>query len=480
MSIESFDKSDGGVLRAQTALVADFTSSSNHEHFSRPVDQSLNFSSDNKSLIFGTSGLYPAQDTPLARSVEFDKLNTHHSRDGEPESLSRSEVTKGAYDIIVGSNTNGNNKVDLNEWLSVAPLFGYNEQDARSTYAEGVRQAEEGQSLYQITKNLVTPEVMDAADTDDDGRIDRSEFDVWIDEVCHRHHHHPDSDDPRATPDAVPIEVPTGSGQVPLQPPDIPVSTPIFPIDPFTTTPDNPFIPVTTPTNPVETPLIPVTNPTAPIDTPTAPATLPTTQPTDTPVTAPAIKPTPGNSGTDLSSLFSAGDSGVTTQEMQHARDIANALPEDMKQALLANHVQLSIESGFSGGAQGQNSGTIGSFYADSGMADQSEVHELYEMYGQVTSGGAGSWSDSKAVGLADNGLNAAGSTAYNEGDLNDTVGTVQGDGDHLSNAFVADFFASHPGLNQDQIGQGTLALVSQDDPSLVAYIAQSQGLTQA
>ncbi|HEY9731137.1 MAG TPA: hypothetical protein V6C89_04460 [Drouetiella sp.] len=472
MSIESFDRSDGGSLRAQTALVADFTNSPN-EHFSRPVDQSLNFSSDNKSLIFSNNGLYPSQNDALANSAEFDKLNTHHSRDGEPETLSRNEITRGAYDIIVGSNTNGNNKVDLNEWLNVAPAFGFDEEHARATYAEGVKEAEEGKSLYEITKNLVTSKVMGDADTNGNGRIDRTEFDDWIDEVCHKHGHHPDCDDPpETTPDLVPV-IPD---QPPAQPPDVPMAPITYPLDtPLTTIPDNPFVPVTTP--PIETPIVPVTNPTVPTDIPNTPVTTPITTPIDTPT--PVTKPTP-NQGTDLSSLFTAGDSGVTTEEMQHARDIANALPEAMKKALLANHVRLTVQSGFNGGAQGQNSGLDGSFYADSGMADQSEVHELYEMYGQVTSNGAGSWSDSRAVGLADSGLSSAGATAYNEGDLNDTVGNIQGDGDHMSNAFVADFFASHPGLLQDQLGRGTLDLVAQDDPNLVAYIAQSQGLVQA
>ena len=113
-------------------------------------------------------------------------------------------------------------------------------------------------------------------------------------------------------------------------------------------------------------------------------------------------------------------------------------------------------------------------------MADQAEVHELYEMYGQLSGGGAGSWSDAKAVSLSDAGMNAAGPSVNNEGDLNDTVGNIQGDGDHMSNAFTADFFATHAGLNQDSYGQDTLALTAQDDPSLVAYIAQAQGLTNA
>ncbi len=228
----------------------------------------------------------------------------------------------------------------------------------------------------------------------------------------------------------------------------------------------------------------PATPTTTPLDTPT-PTTPTTPTPIDTPTpTTPAPigtgTGTGTRTGTDLSSLFSAGDSGVTAAELQHAVTVADALPEDMKQSLLANHVSLTVDSGFAGGAQGQNNGTSGSFYADSGMADQAEVHELYEMYGQTTSNGPGSWSDSKALGLADAGMNAVGSSVYNEGDLNDTVGNNQGDGDHMTNAFVADFFATHPGLSQDTVGQSVLTQTALDDPALTAYIAQAQGLTQA
>ncbi len=214
---------------------------------------------------------------------------------------------------------------------------------------------------------------------------------------------------------------------------------------------------------------------------PAPPPELPPAPPPEQPPTpTPTPNPTPGT-GTDMTSIFQQGDSGVSSTQMQHAIDIANALPEDMKQTLLANGgVSLSVLSGFNGGPQGQNSGTSGDFYADSGMADQAEVHELYEMYGQLSNGGAGSWSDSKAVSLADAGMNAAGPSVNNEGDLNDTVGSNQGDGDHMSNAFTADFFATHAGLNHDSYGQDTLALTAQDDPALVAYIAQAQGLTNA
>lgn len=211
------------------------------------------------------------------------------------------------------------------------------------------------------------------------------------------------------------------------------------------------------------------------------PRPLPKPTPAPEPLPEPQPKPQPNPvDGTDMSTVFRRGDSGVTQDEFQHAVDIANALPEEMKQTLLANGISMSVRSGFDGGAQGQNNGISGEFYADSGLADQAEVHELYEMYGQLSNGGPGSWSDNRAVALADAGMRAVGNSVYYEGDLNDTVGDLKGDGDHLSNAFTADFFATHPGLNRDSYGQSTLSRTVQDDPALTAYIAQALGLVDA
>lgn len=183
------------------------------------------------------------------------------------------------------------------------------------------------------------------------------------------------------------------------------------------------------------------------------------------------------NSGTDMSSIFTR-TAGVSDADYKHSLAIANALPEDMKKTLLANGVSLELDAGFNGGPQGTNDGTQGQYYVDSGMADQAEVHELYEMYGQISNGGAGSWSDSQAVALSDKGLQANG--GRNEFDLNDTVGNVHGDGDHLSNAFTADFFATHGNLFQDSVGGDLLQGVVQDDPALCAYVAKAQGLQDA
>ncbi|HEY9772364.1 MAG TPA: hypothetical protein V6C81_00990 [Planktothrix sp.] len=190
-----------------------------------------------------------------------------------------------------------------------------------------------------------------------------------------------------------------------------------------------------------------------------------------------------GTGSLDMSSLFTAGDSGVTSAEMQHAVTLANDLPTDMKQALLNSGVSMTMLSGFQGGPEGENDGTSGDFYVDSGMADQAEIHELYEMYGQVTSSGGGSWSDSQAVSLSDSAMtniNNGTAAGGNPGDLNDTVGQYTGDGDLMSNSFVADFFASHPGLDQDTVGQSVLQSTDADAPQLEQYIAQQQGLSDA
>jgi hypothetical protein len=239
---------------------------------------------------------------------------------------------------------------------------------------------------------------------------------------------------------------------------------------------DSPQPPYSPPSSPIAPPGgDPITPPGG---DPITPPGVPTTPPGGDPTLPPGGGPNTPPTGTDLSSIFTQGDSGVTSPQMQHAIDIANSLPEDMKQALLANGVTMELDSGFNGGPEGQNDGTYGQFYVDSGMADQAEVHELYEMYGQVTANGAGSWSDSQAVGIADNTMSRT--DCSGEADLNDTVGNIQGDGDHMSNAFTADFFATHPGLDQDVYGQSVLSQTEQDDPTLEAYIANAQGLADA
>jgi hypothetical protein len=127
-------------------------------------------------------------------------------------------------------------------------------------------------------------------------------------------------------------------------------------------------------------------------------------------------------------------------------------------------------------------------------MTDQALVHELYEMVGQISpSTIAGSWNDAKAVKIADKDtariLNGNGE---DPGDLNDTLSEVQfangfqdpnnvhGDGDLMSNAFVADFYATNQSLYQDKIGGSTLLTTIQNAPDLVSYIAKAQGLTDA
>jgi len=166
---------------------------------------------------------------------------------------------------------------------------------------------------------------------------------------------------------------------------------------------------------------------------------------------------------------------------LQHAEAIANALPADIQQTLVANGASMELAPGFPGGAEGENNGTQGLVYQGSGMADQALVHELYEMAGQENPSLAGSWGDSQAVGLSDAAMPAilnGTAPGGNPGDLNDTVGQYQGDGDLMSNAFVADFFATNPGLDQDSVGGSVLQSTEADAPQLEAYIAQAQGLT--
>lgn len=270
--------------------------------------------------------------------------------------------------------------------------------------------------------------------------------------------------------------------------PHNPISPPFWPVEP-PHRPVTPPIGIWTPPLPHEPkpPIyIPVNPPSFP-DEPEPPTYPPTQPPSDGGNTPPSdggnTPPSdggntpPSDKGTDLSSIFSRGDSGVSQQQLQHAIDLANALPEDMKKGLLAAGVKMTVDSGFNGGAQGSNNGRYGTFYADSGMADQAEIHELYEMYGQ-TVGGAGSWGDQKGLAMADACMSTT--DCSSEGDLNDTVGRVKGDGDHMSNAFVADFFATHPDLLQDTYGRSVLQRVAKNDPALLAYIAQQTGMETA
>ena len=183
MNHESFEKADlSAAQQSGAVLTADFANA-NHIQM-RPVDQNLTVSVDNKSLVFDTKALYGSGSQTLPSTAEFDKLNTASNRNPATDTLSRAEITKGAFDILVASNTNGNNRVDLNEWLNVAPLFGFDKHGAEQVYAEGVKQDKEGKSLYEITRNLVTPVVMGAADTGHNGSIDRQEFNSWLTDIA--------------------------------------------------------------------------------------------------------------------------------------------------------------------------------------------------------------------------------------------------------------------------------------------------------
>jgi hypothetical protein len=183
MSHESFEKSEVSAAQQSAAVLSADFANANHIQM-RPVDQNLTVSADNKSLVFDTKALYGSGSQALPSSAEFDKLNTYSNRNPATDSLSRSEITKGAFDILIASNTNGNDRVDLNEWLNVAPLFGFDKAGAEKIYAEGVKQDKEGKSLYEITQNLVTPFVMSAADTSHNGSVDRKEFDNWVTDVA--------------------------------------------------------------------------------------------------------------------------------------------------------------------------------------------------------------------------------------------------------------------------------------------------------
>lgn len=110
----------------------------------------------------------------IGSQSDFDRLNTIKAADPRNDVLSRAEITQGALSELIASNTNGNNKVDREEWLKIAGRFGYNSEGANRAYDLGSAMANQGISLSEITDRIITPGYI-AADTNNNG-IDRNEF----------------------------------------------------------------------------------------------------------------------------------------------------------------------------------------------------------------------------------------------------------------------------------------------------------------
>jgi hypothetical protein len=184
----------------------------------------------------------------------------------------------------------------------------------------------------------------------------------------------------------------------------------------------------------------------------------------------------PPGSGTDMSSVLVAGP-GTTSTDVQHATSVLDSLPAAVQQALLQNGAQIEIESGFQpGDPEGENNGYQGLVYTDSGMENQALIHEASEMAGQLTSGVPGLWDDPKAIQMADQAMTSPG--FKDPGDLNDTIGSVYGDGDLISNIIAGLVQKDNPSATAgDTIGQSIEQTSIQDAPQLTAYIAQSLGI---
>jgi hypothetical protein len=188
-------------------------------------------------------------------------------------------------------------------------------------------------------------------------------------------------------------------------------------------------------------------------------------------------------------------DPGVTEVQLQKAKAIFTALPASVQHALLDGRANMELSPGWTyGRPEGENTGSAGQVYTDSGMMDQSLVHELYEMAGQISPTTLkGTWNDSDAVAIADDATSKIlkGEKA-NPGGLADTIAAahlangfedknrVPGDGDLMSHIFVADFFASNPALYGDSRGNDVLKISVNDSPELADYIARAQGLLSA
>lgn len=84
----------------------------------RTSDKTLVIGADD-SLSFGTNDLY----SPRAKSSEstnaFDGLNTDKARKPANDVLSKAEITQGAYNILMASDSNGNSSIEQEEWMKV-------------------------------------------------------------------------------------------------------------------------------------------------------------------------------------------------------------------------------------------------------------------------------------------------------------------------------------------------------------------------
>ena len=177
----------------QSAKRQDTLSSLHDEYFSingnlmgaRSFDKNLQVSGDGQSLSFGTQDLYgdaskrsvPNHGASSGGSESlFDDLNITKNKNSGRDVLTSEEVTEGAYKLLVQANSNGNDMLDKKEWMNVASVFGFNQEQASIAYNLGWQKYQQGESMMDIVKELITPRVLSSLDTNQSGGIDRGEF----------------------------------------------------------------------------------------------------------------------------------------------------------------------------------------------------------------------------------------------------------------------------------------------------------------
>lgn len=195
MTLESHEKPEV-LMKRDSSLLVGLNDQDTKSFFDnqRKVDSSLTVSADNQTLVFDTKSLYGdsanhlalssgkgpgdrgTATTPfIASAADFDRLNVNKSMDPKNDVVTRSELTQGILHELIQCNTNGNDRVDRDEWLKISGKFGYDDKTANHLYDLGTRLDKKGYSLSEIADRLITKDYM-AADLNNTGSLDRNEF----------------------------------------------------------------------------------------------------------------------------------------------------------------------------------------------------------------------------------------------------------------------------------------------------------------
>lgn len=195
MTLESHEKPEVLMKRDPSMLQGlDMHDTKSFFDNQRKVDSSLTVSPDNQTLVFDTKSLYgdssnsPAMSANkgavdrsaatnpfVASQADFDRLNVNRSIDPKNDVVTRAELTQGILHELVQSNTNGNDRVDRDEWLKISGKFGYDDKTANQLYDIGSSLDKKGYSLSAIADRLISKDYM-VADLNNTGSLDRAEF----------------------------------------------------------------------------------------------------------------------------------------------------------------------------------------------------------------------------------------------------------------------------------------------------------------